>query len=169
MYPAFVSSILLQPKSSLNGPSFRLPPSRSFSDEVWPKATGRDHRKGIFPCAHRRWKVKLQYANDSRGLSGVKQATTNTHLYEVRSRADHRAIRDGIEAVHRIRAEQLIVIGGGTTLDVGKAIAGLAHQEGGSRSPLSKPAPKTPTPIRLYHGLPYRLPLAPVRRAQTMP
>lgn len=65
-------------------------------------------------------------------LSGVKQATTNTHLYEVRSRADHRAIRDGIEAVHRIRAEQLIVIGGGTTLDVGKAIAGLAHQEGGS-------------------------------------
>ncbi|NLM36554.1 MAG: iron-containing alcohol dehydrogenase, partial [Firmicutes bacterium] len=64
-------------------------------------------------------------------LSELKQTTANIHLYQVHGHADHQAIRGGIEALQQTRADHLIVIGGGTTLDVGKAIAGLARQEGG--------------------------------------
>lgn len=65
-------------------------------------------------------------------LSSLKQTATNTHIYQVQGHADHQAIRSGIEMLQQTRAGHLIVIGGGTTLDVGKAIAGLAHQEGGT-------------------------------------
>lgn len=65
-------------------------------------------------------------------LSGHAQTATVTRLYQVQGHADHQAIRGGIAALEQSGADHLIVIGGGTTLDVGKAIAGLARQEGGS-------------------------------------
>lgn len=64
-------------------------------------------------------------------LQKLFQAVRTVQIFEVHGHADHQTIHNGIQAVHRIHADQLIVIGGGTTLDVGKAIAGLARQEGG--------------------------------------
>ncbi len=66
-------------------------------------------------------------------LRTISQTTPNVHIFQVHGRADHEAIRGGIEALHRIQANHVIAIGGGTTLDVGKAIAGLAYQEGGEQ------------------------------------
>ncbi|MFY9474473.1 MAG: iron-containing alcohol dehydrogenase [Bacillota bacterium] len=63
-------------------------------------------------------------------LETIRETSSDIHIYKVHGCADHRAIKDGIEAVHKIAANHVLVIGGGTTLDVGKAIAGLAHQEG---------------------------------------
>lgn len=64
-------------------------------------------------------------------IQRVFQAVRKVQTFQVRGHADHHTIRGGIEAVHKINPGLLIVIGGGTTLDVGKAIAGLALQEGG--------------------------------------
>ena len=64
-------------------------------------------------------------------LQRVFSLVRKVQIFEVQGHADHQTIRNGIEAVHRTDPDHLIVIGGGTTLDVGKAIAGLAHQEGG--------------------------------------
>ena len=64
-------------------------------------------------------------------LQSIFQAVKKVQIFEVQGHADHQTIRSGIEALHRAQTDQLIVIGGGTTLDVGKAIAGLTHQEGG--------------------------------------
>ncbi len=64
-------------------------------------------------------------------LEKIAQTTPNAHLFQVQGHADHQTIREGIEIVHRVQANQVLAIGGGTTLDVGKAIAGLAYQEGG--------------------------------------
>ncbi len=64
-------------------------------------------------------------------LENISQTTSNVHIFQVQGRADHEAIRGGIEASHRIRANHVIAIGGGTTLDVAKAIAGLAYQGDG--------------------------------------
>ena len=65
-------------------------------------------------------------------LARLTQASAKTHVFQVQGHADHQAIRRGIEFLHKTKAQQVIVIGGGTTLDVGKAIAGLAAQEGGT-------------------------------------
>lgn len=65
-------------------------------------------------------------------LAHLGQSPAETHVFQVHGRADHRTVRRGIEFLHKIQARQVIVIGGGTTLDVGKAIAGLAAQEGGT-------------------------------------
>lgn len=64
-------------------------------------------------------------------LESILQTTSNTHIFQVQGHADHQTIRGGIKALQRIQATLVIVIGGGTTLDVGKAIAGLASQEDG--------------------------------------
>jgi alcohol dehydrogenase class IV len=64
-------------------------------------------------------------------LRTISQTTSNVHIFQVHGRADHETILGGIEALHRIQASHVIAIGGGTTLDVGKAIAGLAYQEDG--------------------------------------
>ncbi|HEY8344729.1 MAG TPA: iron-containing alcohol dehydrogenase, partial [Bacillota bacterium] len=64
-------------------------------------------------------------------LQKIFQAARKVQIFEVQGHADQQTIRGGIEAVHRIDPDHLLVIGGGTTLDVGKAIAGLARQEGG--------------------------------------
>ena len=65
-------------------------------------------------------------------LACLTQFPAQAHIFQVQGRADHRAIRRGIELLHKSQARQVLVIGGGTTLDVGKAIAGLAAQEGGT-------------------------------------
>jgi alcohol dehydrogenase class IV len=64
-------------------------------------------------------------------LKTIIRTMSNTYIFQVHGRADHEAILGGIEALHRIQASHVIAIGGGTTLDVGKAIAGLAYQEDG--------------------------------------
>jgi alcohol dehydrogenase class IV len=64
-------------------------------------------------------------------LRTISQTTPNVHIFQVHGHADHEAIHGGIEASHRIQANHVIAIGGGTTLDVGKAIAGLTYQEDG--------------------------------------
>ncbi len=64
-------------------------------------------------------------------LAHLTQTTGKATVYQVQGHADHQAILDGIELLHKSEARHVIVIGGGTTLDVGKAIAGLAAQEGG--------------------------------------
>ena len=64
-------------------------------------------------------------------LARLARIPEKTHLFEVQGHADHRAIRRGIELLHKAQTRQVLVIGGGTTIDVGKAIAGLAAQEGG--------------------------------------
>ena len=64
-------------------------------------------------------------------IETILLANSNVRIFKVHGRANHEAIRTGIDALHKIQANSVIVIGGGTTLDVGKAIAGLAHQEGG--------------------------------------
>ncbi len=65
-------------------------------------------------------------------LAHLQSLSAKAHVFQVHGRADHQAIRSGIELLHKTHAQQVIVIGGGTTLDVGKAIAGLAAQEGGT-------------------------------------
>lgn len=64
-------------------------------------------------------------------LTHLTASTAKTAVFPVQGRADHQAIRNGIELLHKTQAQQVIVLGGGTTLDVGKAIAGLAAQEAG--------------------------------------
>lgn len=59
-------------------------------------------------------------------LKTISQTTSNVHIFQVQGRADHEAIHGGIRALHGIEANHVIAMGGGTTLDVGKAIAGLA-------------------------------------------
>lgn len=54
------------------------------------------------------------------------------HLLEVQGRADHGIIRAGIDTAVKFDAGIVLAIGGGTTLDVGKAVAGLAFQDGGT-------------------------------------
>ena len=65
-------------------------------------------------------------------LAHLRQFSAKTHIFQVQGRADHQAILSGIELLHKTKAQQMIVIGGGTTLDVGKAVAGLAAQEDGT-------------------------------------
>ena len=79
-------------------------------------------------------------------LERLTQSTTRAHIFQVQGRADHQAILDGIEFLHKIQARQVIVIGGGTTLDVGKAIAGLAAQEGGTEVAAYQRGEKTINP-----------------------
>ncbi len=64
-------------------------------------------------------------------LKTISQTTSNVHIFQVQGRADHEAIHGGIRALHGIEANHVIAMGGGTTLDVGKAIAGLACQDDG--------------------------------------
>jgi len=64
-------------------------------------------------------------------LQRIFQSVGKVRIFEVQGHADHQTIRSGIEALHQAQADHLIVIGGSTTLDAGKAIAGLARQEGG--------------------------------------
>ncbi len=49
--------------------------------------------------------------------------------FQAPGRADHSAIRSGVNAARRAEADVVIAIGGGTTLDVGKAIAALAYDD----------------------------------------
>lgn len=81
-------------------------------------------------------------------LENISQTASNVHIFQVQGRADHKAIREGIEALHRIRANHVIAIGGGTTLDVGKAIAGLAYQEGGQDIAAFQTGKRTINPMR---------------------
>lgn len=66
----------------------------------------------------------------SRLLAGLQRLACRETL-EVSGHADHAAIRAGIEAVRRSGVKLVIAIGGGTVLDVGKAVAALAAQENG--------------------------------------
>lgn len=54
------------------------------------------------------------------------------NLLEVQGRADHDIIRAGIDTAVKTDASMVLTMGGGTTLDVGKAVAGLAFQDGGT-------------------------------------
>ncbi len=65
-------------------------------------------------------------------VASIFQSAAKAHIFTVQGHADHKTIRAGIEALQHIQADHVIVIGGGTTLDVGKAVAGLARQESGS-------------------------------------
>jgi alcohol dehydrogenase class IV len=65
-------------------------------------------------------------------LTNIFQSAAKTHVFTVQGHTDHQTIRAGIEALLHTEAGHVIVIGGGTTLDLGKAVAGLAKQEGGS-------------------------------------
>lgn len=56
----------------------------------------------------------------------------NMHLLEVQGRADHSIIRAGVDTAVKFDTGIVLAIGGGTTLDVGKAVAGLAFQDGGT-------------------------------------
>lgn len=63
-------------------------------------------------------------------LEKISSAKSDVHILEVEGRADHEAVYRGIQALHETQAEHVIAIGGGTTLDVAKSVAGLARQEG---------------------------------------
>lgn len=52
-------------------------------------------------------------------------------LLEVAGHADHAVIREGITALRRTGAALVVAVGGGTVLDVGKAVAALARLEDG--------------------------------------
>lgn len=64
------------------------------------------------------------------GLQSMEEPCVR--LLDVRGHADHAIIREGIDITRKTNAALVMAIGGGTTLDVGKAIAGLALQDGGS-------------------------------------
>lgn len=81
-------------------------------------------------------------------LEKITQTASNAHIFQVQGHADHKTIRGGIETLHRVQADHLIVIGGGTTLDAGKAIAGLAYQEGGQDIAAFQTGKKTIDPKR---------------------
>lgn len=49
--------------------------------------------------------------------------------FQVHGRADHAAIRSGVNAARRARADVVLAVGGGTTLDVGKAVSALAEHD----------------------------------------
>ncbi|MDD2202586.1 MAG: iron-containing alcohol dehydrogenase [Firmicutes bacterium] len=54
------------------------------------------------------------------------------HRLEVQGHANHDIIRAGIGTAIKVDAAMVLAMGGGTTLDVGKAVAGLAFQDGGA-------------------------------------
>jgi alcohol dehydrogenase class IV len=53
----------------------------------------------------------------------------HAETFQVPGRADHAAIQSGVNAARRARADIVLAVGGGTTLDVGKAIAALAKHD----------------------------------------
>lgn len=53
----------------------------------------------------------------------------HAETFQVLGRADHAAVRSGVSAARRARADIVLAVGGGTTLDVGKAIAALAKHD----------------------------------------
>ena len=49
--------------------------------------------------------------------------------FRVLGRADHSAIRSGVNAARHAQVDLIIAVGGGTTLDVGKAVSALAKHD----------------------------------------
>ncbi|MGI6131720.1 MAG: iron-containing alcohol dehydrogenase, partial [Bacillota bacterium] len=54
---------------------------------------------------------------------------TSAVTFQAPGRADHAAIRSGVNAARRARADVVLAVGGGTTLDVGKAVSALAEHD----------------------------------------
>ena len=62
-------------------------------------------------------------------ISRLGRMFTSAATYRVPGRADHAAIRSGVNAARRAQADVVLAVGGGTTLAVGKSIAALARHD----------------------------------------
>ncbi|MBP7868494.1 MAG: iron-containing alcohol dehydrogenase [Firmicutes bacterium] len=62
-------------------------------------------------------------------IDRLEQVFAIGEMLQVSGRADHSAIRSGVNAARRAQADVVIAVGGGTTLDVGKAVSALAKHD----------------------------------------
>ena len=62
-------------------------------------------------------------------IARLRRMLRTAETLQVSGRADHAVVQSGVNAARRAQADVVLAVGGGTTLDVGKAIAALAHDD----------------------------------------